>query len=59
MRSATIVLAVAFALAGIVLAPAAHAAPPDIPEDSCGYFHWHNGNVLQGTLPGYHYHHCY
>ncbi|HJQ93167.1 MAG TPA: hypothetical protein VJ874_02655 [Candidatus Thermoplasmatota archaeon] len=54
-------VALAFAFTGIVAAPAAEAAPPDLPPDhsGCGYFHWHNGNIVQGTPPGYHYHHCF
>lgn len=59
-RKQTLVLLVTLAAIGMVAAaPSAVAAPPNIPENSCGYFHWHNGNLLEGKLPGYHYHHCY
>lgn len=60
MRSTILVLAVLVALTGVVaVSPAAEAAPPNIGGDGCGYFHWHSGDLLEGTPPGYHYHHCY
>lgn len=62
MRSTAIAFAVLVALTGVVaFAPAAEAAPPNLPPGSsgCDYFHWHNGNIRQGTPPGYHYHVCY
>lgn len=61
MRTTAIVLALLVGFTGFVaVAPAAEAAPPNIPPGgSCGYFHYHNGNVAQGQLPSYHYHHCF
>lgn len=32
--------------------------PPNI-GSGCSYFHWHNGDIKDGQLPGYHYHPCY
>lgn len=45
-------------LALVAGAPAVDAKPPNI-GDGCNYFHWHNGNLLEGELPGYHFHVCY
>jgi hypothetical protein len=59
MRTSVLVLAVLVAFAGVVaFAPAAEAAPPNIGGNGCDYFHWHNGNVQEGQLPGYHWHPC-
>lgn len=61
MRSTAIALVLLVAFTGVVAtAPAAEAAPPNLPPGSgCGFFHWHNGDVVEGELPGYHYHHCF
>lgn len=54
----TLVL-VAFTVVPAVPAVAAEAAPPNIPPGAnCDYFHWHNGDLLAGELPGYHFHSC-
>lgn len=59
MRAAVLALALLVAFAGIVaIAPTATAGPPDL-GSGCGYFHWHNGDVKNGILPGYHLHPCY
>lgn len=58
-RRQTLTILITLAAIGMVAAtPAVEAAPPNIGGD-CGFFHWHNGNLLEGELPGYHYHHCY
>lgn len=59
MKALVLAFVVVLAFTAIA-APAAEAAPPNLPPGStgCDYFHWHNGNVQQGTLPGYHYHPC-
>ncbi len=58
-----VAVAVIFALAfaGIAAVPEVDAerGPPDLPPGShCEYFHYHSGNLQQGTPPSYHYHHC-
>jgi hypothetical protein len=61
MRAFAIALSVTVLSLGAVAAvPSVEAAPPNIPPGStgCGYFHYHHGNVQQGVLPTYHYHHC-
>lgn len=61
MRARILVLAALLALTAIAVVPAAQAAPPNLPPGAsgCDYFHWHNGNVAQGTTPGYHWHPCF
>ena len=60
MRPAAVAIALAV-LALAVAAPmaSAEARPPDLPPGaSCDYFHWHNGDPLNGVPPGYHFHAC-
>lgn len=47
----------AYAICYPVLAPA-EVSPPDL-RSGCGYLHWHDGDVKNGVLPGYHLHPCY
>lgn len=59
----TIAVALSLTVLAIAAAPieGVEAAPPNLPPGAtgCDYFHWHNGNVLAGETPGYHYHLCY
>lgn len=61
MRLFAVVLSAAvLSLGAVSVAPAAEAAPPDLPPNhgGCDYFHYHNGNLLAGQPPSYHYHPC-
>ena len=62
MPALSIAAAVSLAVLAVAVAPvpvAAEAAPPNLPPGyPCNYFHWHSGNVMEGELPGYHWHHC-